>query len=389
MRKITANDQAYQSIYINPKASNWQESIVFHEPIFDDEITPVIALKSLRLEDCLGFVLAAPKSRLRYFREKIKDIDAEEQLGKQKPRDILKKLLLLSEEIDGTVIYIQNEHVDEPKEDIDGIKAPPKKKKEPKRKPDPKSKQQQETDSFFDPLTKRQLVTQGPQYFDPSLPTMDKIELKVANAKTRLLFSPSLHTYPDTIRESNISLWKKAVSKVLQKGFSVESNSERWKLVSYYYEKICNVLEVPAYKSKSITDKDEIKKDICNRISFARRTLQNIAPDNVGKIRLRLKDVIATNDSFLIITETKYTSSKTLDDISTECGFKHVIIAQNRNILKQLDERTSLTLTNQKNSVIAQVVYVLSLNEVHRLFDFNTDNPEKLRLGIINLWRKL
>lgn len=388
MTKVTANDQAYQSIYINPNASTWQETIVFHEPIFDDAIPPVIALKSLRLEDCLGFVLAAPKSRLRYFREKIKDIDSKEQLGKQQPREILKKLLLLSEEISGTITYIQNEHVNEPKEDIEGIKAPPKKKREPKRKPDPKSKQQKETDSFFDPLTKRQLITKGPQYFDPSLPTMDKIVTKSADAKARFLYSPAINTYPDNIRLSNISLWNKAVSKVLQNGFPVESNNARWKLVSSLYEKICHEIEVPAYNIKSLTDKDEIKKDISNRIGFARRTLQTLAPDNAGKIRLRLKDVIASKDYFSIVLETKYIRTKTLDEISEQHGFKHTIIATHRNILKQLDDRTSLTLTHKKNDIVAQVVYVVSSNEACRLFDFNTSNPEKLRLGIINIARK-
>jgi hypothetical protein len=126
-----ANTQAFQSVYINPKAEKWEDRIVFHDPIFQDEISGVIALKSYRLEDCLGFVLNAPISRIRYFRDKVKKGDKKEGWGKLKPDQILNKLKAIVDEIGGTITYLQNKIKGAPKEKIDGDK--PKGKFKPKK----------------------------------------------------------------------------------------------------------------------------------------------------------------------------------------------------------------------------------------------------------------
>jgi len=399
MKNIIASDQSYQSIYINSNADNWQEAIVFHEPIFDDEIPGVIALKSLRLEDCLGFVLAAPKSRLRYFREKIKDLDANEQLGKKKPRDILNRLLQLSEEIDGTVVYIQEENLGVPKEHIDGTKPPEKKKKEPKFKKSNKSKQQQQTDSFFDPLTKRELVTKGPQYFDPSLPSMDKVEKQISrgkalNASLQLIQSPDIDMYPDSINEANTPIWNDAIAIIKTDGFPCEDNKNRWVLVCRIYEDLCKQLELRPYKIKALTDidVDEIKNDIRGRMGFAAKTLQTILPSEKEpiQIKLRLKDVVMDNDSVHIISNASYKSSDgnaVLSAISNDHGFKYAITSVCKNVIKQLDSRTNITISALRGTIIAYVTYTLPLKEAERLLAFNTNDPEKIRFGVMNIYK--
>jgi hypothetical protein len=390
-QKIIANEQSYQSIYINPYADNWQEVIVFHEPIFDDEIPGVIALKSLRLEKCLGFVLAAPKSRLRYFREKIKDFDSKESLGKKQPREILKQLLLLSEEIGGTVVYIQNEYIEEPKENLKGIKAPEKKKKDPKRVESPKSKQQQEADSFFDPLTKRQLVTKGPQYFDPSLPSMDKEVDKVdvavlfsCSASLQRMYSPSTENYPEDLSMSNLPIWQRVSAKF--KIFEYEDTLSRWKLVRSQYEKQCAELEIAPYKLISIVDIDGIKESLQNRVGFAFKSLQNIFPQQSGptQIRLRVIDAIVSDEDIKVICQTSTDTVRgAVANIFQNHGFKYAVTGSKKNLTRQYDNRTNITLTEQDKYLIASIVYTLPLKEGQLLLE--TTDKNKLKLGIMSL----
>ena len=56
-KRLVANEQAFQSIYLDPKPSSWEGRIVFHDPIFEDEIPGVIALKSLEMENLIGLVV--------------------------------------------------------------------------------------------------------------------------------------------------------------------------------------------------------------------------------------------------------------------------------------------------------------------------------------------
>jgi hypothetical protein len=391
-QKIIANEQSYQSIYINPYADNWQEVIVFHEPIFDDEIPGVIALKSLRLEKCLGFVLAAPKSRLRYFREKIKDFDSKESLGKKQPREILKQLLLLSEEIGGTVVYIQNEYIEEPKENLKGIKAPEKKKKDPKRVESPKSKQQQEADSFFDPLTKRQLVTKGPQYFDPSLPSMNKVVDKVdaasmlfsCSASLQRIYSPSTENYPEDLSMSNLPIWQRVSAKF--KTFEVEDTLSRWQLVRSHYEKKCADLEIAPYKLLSLGNDVEIKESIQNNIGFAFRMLQHILPQQSEptQIRLRIIDAIVGDEDIKVICQTSVKSAKSaVANIFENHGFKYAVVGSKKNLTKQFDTRTNVTIAEEGTSLVASILYTLPLKEGQILLE--TTDKNKLKLGIMSL----
>jgi len=392
--KIVANEQSYQSIYINPKADNWQEAIVFHEPVFDDEIPGVIALKSLRLENCLGFVLAAPKNRIRYFIEKVKDIDVEEQIGKKKPRDILTRLLSLAEEIGGSVVYIQDENSDAPDEDIPGTKGPEKKvKKKVKKKESEKSKskQEQETDSlFFDLNEKRRLITDGPVYFDHSLPSMGKEEKekdtnKFINTSSQLIYSPTANVYPDNINQNNLPIWDKALMVAV--GYSLydlENNRCRWKFVNETYQKLCAELEITPYQLSCLSSKDDIKNDIKNRIGFATQILVDLR--NNEKINIRFKDVCFSNDNFQVVLEAKL-SPNAMRTAHEKHNFIYAIIGQNKNIIKQLDGRTSITITSSNTGVYSYVTYQLPVGDAENLFD--TKDTNKLRCGLIRFVSRL
>ena len=396
---ITANEQSYQSIYVNPEAKNWQEVIVFHEPIFDDEIPGVVALKSLRLENCLGFVLGAPRNRIRYFREKAKEIDANEQLGKKAPRDILKRLLLLTEEVGGSVVYIQNEHIEGPKENIPGTKGVEKKKKI-KHKRTERSKQREEMDSFFDPLTKRKLVTIGPQYFDPSLPTMTEEEKKAVsflNNKDQLIHSPAKRVYPENINPANLGFWDKSFDKAT---YNFDDNKTRWDFAKAKYEEVCGQLELSPYKTKQLTSWNLILSDILSStehaINYTREITQHLAENNITSSQINGKvwfeDVTIQDDSFYIISKLQIPLLKkplnVLGYIHSHYDFKYAVVSEIKNIFKQLDERTSVTITDLNNNkyLLAYVSYKLPVEGAKKLFQ--TDDLNMLRLGLIRSYTR-
>jgi len=403
-KNILANNQAYQSIYINPEATNWQETIVFHDPIFDDEIPGVVALKSLRLENCLGFVLGAPKNRIRYFREKVKDLDTEEQLGQKQPRDILKRLLLLADEIGGTVVYIQQEQIEEPQENIDGIKGPEKKsKKDPKKKGNTKTKQQQETDSFFDPLTKRKLIVHGPQYFDDSLPTINTVETSAkifADIRQQNIVSPDKGTYPDNLNPANTTVWDNVVKTNYNQIHTRDNNKDKWSLAKTSYEFTCSKIGVRPYTLALISNKESIKQDIKQRILAASNVLQQIS-DTISEkgfttsnqTRLKLNDVLVKEDCLQVVANlnlilTDDVGSFALGIVQSKFGFQYAI-TKNRNILKQLDDRTNITLTEYPWCIEANVIYDLPFKDAEKLFDSSTEDKSKLRLGVIGLFKKI
>jgi len=103
-------DLSYQSVYLDQKTDKWQEKIVFHDPIFEEETTGIIALKSLRLENTIGFVVAAPLPMLRRYREEAKKIDSDGKLGQKDDREILDVLTALAVKLGIELVYLQNPH---------------------------------------------------------------------------------------------------------------------------------------------------------------------------------------------------------------------------------------------------------------------------------------
>lgn len=103
-----ANEQHFQSVYLDLATKDWKKCIVFHDPVYEQETPGVVALKSLRLEDTYGFVVSAPVEVLKQFRARVKEIDAKIELGKQEPEKILSKLLETAKAMNMTLSYVQN-----------------------------------------------------------------------------------------------------------------------------------------------------------------------------------------------------------------------------------------------------------------------------------------
>lgn len=386
--KIESSEQAYQSIYINPEAQNWQEVIVFHEPIFEDEIPGVVALKSLRLEKCVGFVLGAPRNKIRYFVEKVKELDTKDSLGKYPPQKILDTLLVLTNEIGGTVVYIQNQNVDGPEEDIQGIEGPKKRNKKSKKKRSERSKQREESESFFDPLTKRKLITTGPHYFDPSLPQMEKEKKKAQepvlsflDTSKQKIHSPAVNVYPDNINRNNISLWDEVFDSAV---YNFPDNDNRWHHTKACYEKLCEQLQITPYASKKLSTWVDVLLTTVTSFKKAKDNLYIInevlnAP--LKTIRTVFNDIIVNPDSFYIVSEVSikipHDTSNALSILHKDHGFKYAIVGSVKNIIKQITERTSITITETNDKYLtAYINYEMPKEEAKLLFP--TDDMDKI-----------
>jgi hypothetical protein len=106
--KTTANEQHFQSVYLDLGAKDWKKRIVFHDPVYEQETPGVVALKSLRLEETFGFVVSAPKETLKQYRDRVKAMDKDLELGKQDPEKILSKLLETAKSMGMTLNYVQS-----------------------------------------------------------------------------------------------------------------------------------------------------------------------------------------------------------------------------------------------------------------------------------------
>ena len=177
------SDLGYQSLYIDQHAENIQDKIVFHDPIFDEEIAGVTALKCLRLEKSPGLVLSGSKSALRSYRKAVSDADYSGKLGKMDDIGIVSTLAKMASGYNITITYHQN---------VDHEAR------------------------FFDALTKKNLIDQGPGYFDPSLPTykskaaMVKAEYNIDERKLYSRICSAKHVAEmdiSRIKAARSSLW--------------------------------------------------------------------------------------------------------------------------------------------------------------------------------------
>ena len=96
--KVLANEQAFQSIYIDPHAEEWSERIVFLEPFFDTLPPAEMVFKTLRLEDKSGVVVSGPKASLIKLKEHISNADARDAIGKSSDEEIIRYLRELAQE---------------------------------------------------------------------------------------------------------------------------------------------------------------------------------------------------------------------------------------------------------------------------------------------------
>lgn len=108
MSKVLANEQRFQAVYLKPDAKKWSDRIIFIDPLFKEESSAIVSLKTARLEDCHGLVLAGPNQVLLDFREAMYVADHEDEIGKMTVQDILKRLSKYAQEYDLSSVYVQS-----------------------------------------------------------------------------------------------------------------------------------------------------------------------------------------------------------------------------------------------------------------------------------------
>ena len=105
--EVFANEQAFQSIYLDPTPEDWRQKIVFLEPLFDTLPPAEMVFKTLRLEGRPGMVISGPKVSLVKLKNHITEADDRDAIGKAGDNDILRYLSDLAKEVGLTVQYAQ------------------------------------------------------------------------------------------------------------------------------------------------------------------------------------------------------------------------------------------------------------------------------------------
>lgn len=356
MSKITSNTQSFQSIYINPDAKRWQDRIVFHEPLFADEMSGVIALKSYRLEDCSGLVVNAPASRLRYFRDCVKKTDSAEQWGKLELPQIMDNLTQLAQQVGGTIVYVQD-RAKAPKTKIDG---------EPMPKTDKKKK------------VKRGKSAGG---------VMPDVEREISGT-ARSIYSPSMGVYLANISTAGKRLWNRFLSEaaVTEQVSSIEDTRERWNYVTKEYETMCVQLSI--YKTEVLSSAIEIRDRMALAIKKGQRELlnvyHNLEVSNLveRKTKLTFNDVKILGDSVFVISSCAFNLKGEREPQEVLASVKNKVVFE-RSVLKRVDERTSLTFREERPYILTSYLsYSLPMQEATHLFG---NDPNKIRLGLIKL----
>lgn len=361
MQIMQANIQAFQSVYLNPEAKSWKDTIILHDPIFQDEISGVIALKSYRLEDCLGLVLNAPLNRIRLFRDKIKKADNEEKWGKLEPEQILEKIMNLVTETGGTITYLQNKRAGTPNDVKDG--EPSDRKWEPKE------------------LKKGKVASVESKYFFEV-----NIEKEVEAASYRV-YSPSVNVFPEGIADNAKYIWNKSIEETADEIYVIEDTKERWDSAKYLFEKKCEAAGIFPYIGKLKTPEAVVAK-LKKSVAIGTREIQDICCELEAngilerKSRLKFEDVqimgslafaLFRVDMKLFAKENVETAVAAL----AEGGFQF-----RQNVVRNLDSRTSVTIRMDANyKLTAYLSYSMPVDEVKILVGSKTESQSRCGLA--------
>lgn len=98
----------YQSIYLNPHAPEWQNRIIFIDPIFDSEVRAIMTLKVMKLENTWCYVYSGLKSSIESFRDAAEEMDTSEHLGEESQDFIMSALDALAKEYNLSLVYKRN-----------------------------------------------------------------------------------------------------------------------------------------------------------------------------------------------------------------------------------------------------------------------------------------
>jgi hypothetical protein len=271
--KVYANEQMFQSFYLSP-SENWRERVVFHTPLVKNGITGVLVLKSLRLENLLGGVFSGPQPVLDAYRKKIENLDEAEQIGTLSDEEILDVLIQKATEENLTLHYVQAPESLRSKyevdvalglvnDDMDFVQRLENIHVEIEQAADiePLSKV---VYSFFDPVTKRNLIKYGPSYFDPSLPTMDDANLAFYEKR-----SPSSAVTPHNLNPVGKKLWQALMAKFKDQIYKHATVGERWLAALKMFAGLCKHLGIDPYETVKVRNADEILKDAKENLNKA------------------------------------------------------------------------------------------------------------------------
>jgi len=356
--KAIANEQAFQSIYLDPDATQWQDRIVFHEPIFQTEIPGVIALKSLELENVIGLVIAAPLNILRHFKELVRESDLAEGWGQEEAATIVAKLVKAAKDLGAVIAYEQF--------GMEVPRVPPEQIEVAGESEDPEENED-EAEAFFDPLTKRRIVKEGPHYFDPSLVTLKDVEEKMKRrskekAKARALpANPARGAYPDGITDVGREIWDKLIPANEAEVYKYKSPSERWDYATYLYENRCRELGVPDYKLLEDSNPSIVFKKLNSSKQQATDYLDTILVDLRRQGLARQKptreiafDVRQMGDNNFYLTTSRSleldglaTIQQVLDFLAKHHNF-YLAKTQKENGFKPINDTTKLTFSQGK-----------------------------------------
>jgi hypothetical protein len=392
---ITANEQSFQSVYLDPDTKDWRDRIVFHEPIFQDEMAAVISLKSLELENLIGLVIAAPLNVLRHFRELVKDSDHTQGWGNKEAATIIAKLIKAIKDLGATIVYEQlgNEVPNIPPELL------------------PEGDDNERSEAyFFDPLTKRRIVEKGPHYFDPSLITLEDVARKMKRrtkekaenrAKPK---NPSIGAYPDNITNHGRRVWDDVMT-----GHGVDINKyqtpkERWDYATYIYETKCDQIGVPAYLPLADANPAIILKKLesCKRqaADLLAAVLTGLKKRGISRQRPTRElafDVRQMGDNNFYLTTSRFlkldglgTTQQVLDLLAKEYNF---FLAKTRreNGFKPVNDMTKLTVSDSEKPqhVVVYTTYMLPSREAGILCKTgNTGDMINRLMKLLNLWVK-
>lgn len=395
---ITANEQSFQSLYLDPNAKEWTDRIVFHEPIFQDEMAAVIVLKSSELENLIGMVVAAPLNVLRHYMELVKDSDNAQAWGNEEAATIMAKLVKAAKDLGATIVYEQlgNEVPDVPPELLP--------------EGDDEEDSQQDEAHFFDPLTKRRIVEKGPHYFDPSLVTLEDVARKMKRrmkekaAQRDQPKNPSIGAYPDNITGNGKKIWDEVVSLNGTDINKYQTPKERWEFAKYIYEVKCDELGITAYQpfadnnpANIIKKLESSKKQATDLLMKVLTGIQKRGISRRQPTRELAFDVRQMGDNNFYLTTSRSlqldglgTIQLVLDFLSKDYNF-YLAKTRKENGFKPVNDNTKLTISegNKPQHIVIYTTFVLPFREAGILCkSSNANDIINALMKMLNLWVK-
>lgn len=376
--KITANEQSYQSIYLDPSPKTWQERIVFHDPILEEEMAGVIVLKSLELENLIGLVVAAPLNVLRHLRELVKEKDTAEGWGKLDAAEIVAKLVKTAKDLGAVIAYEQL-----------GGEVP-----------------EGDEAHFFDPATQRQIVQKGPHFFDPSLVTMEDVEKITKKSENNA--APQAEVYPRDISAASKHVWDYLMPAYQKQIFKYPSRKERWAFAKYLHERECEKIGIAAYEPVSEKTPIHVFKQLKN----SRQVLRNLSDmvfmglkkQGLARqmpTRETVFDVRKMGDNNYYLTTAKNlplegigNAKQVVDFLARFFNF-YVANTQSHNCYKPVSSKAKLTFSedrNNPNHVRVFNTYLVTQDEANLLCEGKDENDDEKVIfkltNLLNRWLK-